>query len=982
MLADASPGGQHEVIVTFTDEVSAGNSEQLLPTQAVTRRLGLVPGFSASLNAGQIAALARQPGVVRIEDNFSVQITNDVANDDFGTALARTDYSVDGSGVGICVVDTGYDPGHEQLDDPGKLGGWIDIVNGQALPYDDQGHGTHVAATAAGSGTGGANAAKYRGVAPGATIYAAKALNSAGSSVADSVEQGMAWCVGQSGVDIISLSLGTTTGSDGLDVLSQAANAAVDAGKIVVVAAGNSGDAPSTVGSPGAAEKAITVGAAADWSSLPAASNHSNGPYIAPFSSRGPTLAPSSLVKPDVAAPGVTIASAAWGSTSGYAIASGTSMATPFVAGTIALMLDADGTLTPSSVKSLVGSTAIDRGPVGKDNHWGWGLIDGYALVSEASGASSYSPTTFPSYASIPGSVAAGDTWSHQFALTGDDLGTPIAATILLDGAYTCIIDWGPFGCFLGEWSPDLEARLLDPAGAELALSECPARGDCGAAGQQETLHAMPTEAGTYTVEVFPVSSGGSFNVYLSAGSTSPPASDASPPSVVVSSPGEGATVSSPVSLSGSASDDVGVVSVVVEIYNRDTTEWWNGSAWQPVRTSVAATLGAGSTSRSWSYGFDPPSAAVLPYWVTVRAFDGAGNPSAYRYRNFTVSDDASPPSVVVSSPGEGATVSSPVSLSGSASDDVGVVSVVVEIYNRDTTEWWNGSAWQPVRTSVAATLGAGSTSRSWSYGFDPPSAAVLPYWVTVRAFDGAGNPSAYRYRNFTVSDDASPPSVVVSSPGEGATVSSPVSLSGSASDDVGVVSVVVEIYNRDTTEWWNGSAWQPVRTSVAATLGAGSTSRSWSYGFDPPSAAVLPYWVTVRAFDGAGNPSAYRYRNFTVSDDASPPSVVVSSPGEGATVSSPVSLSGSASDDVGVVSVVVEIYNRDTTEWWNGSAWQPVRTSVAATLGAGSTSRSWSYGFDPPSAAVLPYWVTVRAFDGAGNPSAYRYRNFTVSLP
>ena len=198
----------------------------------------------------------------------------------------------------------------------------------------------------------------------------------------------------------------------------------------MVVAAGNAGDGPSTVGSPGAAEKAITVRAVAEHSVPTSISQHSDGVYLAPFSSRGPTLG-TPHIKPDIASPGVTITSADAGTTSGYATFSGTSMATPYTAGTIALALQADSSLTSAGVKNPLQSTATDRGPTGKDNHWGWGLIDGFALVSEAPGAPSYSPTNFPSYSTISGSVSSGGLWSHTFEVT--DLTVPIVATILLD---------------------------------------------------------------------------------------------------------------------------------------------------------------------------------------------------------------------------------------------------------------------------------------------------------------------------------------------------------------------------------------------------------------------------------------------------------------------------------------------------------------------------------------------------------------------
>jgi serine protease AprX len=503
-----------DVIATFSGEDAAQRGTATLPARAMRTRYRLIPAFSAALNKGQIAALARQSGLRRIEERTVYSVSNDSANADFGTAKARVDYAVDGTGVGICIIDTGIDPAHEQFDDIGKIAGWFDAISGLATPYDNHGHGTHVAGTAAGAGTGTANAATYRGVATGATLYVAKALTGSGYSVGDSVEVSIEWCVDQAGVDIISMSLGGGA-SDGLDPLSLIVNAAVDAGKIVVVAAGNGGDAPGSVSTPAAAEKAISVGAVAEWSGSPSADNYSIGVHLAPFSSRGPTLAPTSFIKPDIAAPGLTITSANAGTTNGYNVKSGTSMATPFTAGTIALMLEADPTLSYSAITSILSSTAVDRGPVGKDNDWGWGLLDGYAAVSEAAAAVAYTPTAFPTYTSVAGSVADNGVWQHTFVLGAGDLDAPIAATILLDGyvAYP--------------WSPDLDTRLKDPNGVTISESICPAQlvaFGCGSYGRQETLAAMPTVAGTYTIEVYPWDGnpnngmGGTFDVYLSTG--------------------------------------------------------------------------------------------------------------------------------------------------------------------------------------------------------------------------------------------------------------------------------------------------------------------------------------------------------------------------------------------------------------------------------------------------------------------------------
>ena len=352
-LGTRGPQERFNVVVTWDRKPDVDAARNAAGPFDVYAQFQVVDGFAASVTAGQILALSRVPGVFRVEEDFEVSVANDEANAGFGTGLARADFDVDGTGVVFCVVDTGVDAGHEQLDG-GKVVAWKDVINGRATPYDDQGHGTHVAATLGGDGVGGPNAALYRGVAPGVGIAAAKVLNSAGSGTESQIIQGIDWCISQQ-VDGISMSLGTATGSDGNDALSLAVDRAVlDHGIVSVIAAGNSGDGEATVGSPGAASAAVTVGAAAKVN---------DGIRLAGFSSRGPTL--DGRLKPDVVAPGVDIVSASANTASGYAGASGTSMATPFTAGVVALMLDCNGGLAPSAIKSVLGSTAADLGPGG-----------------------------------------------------------------------------------------------------------------------------------------------------------------------------------------------------------------------------------------------------------------------------------------------------------------------------------------------------------------------------------------------------------------------------------------------------------------------------------------------------------------------------------------------------------------------------------------------------------------------------------------
>jgi len=233
-----------------------------------------------------------------------------------------------------------------------KVIGGYDFVSNDGDPMDGNGHGTHVAATAAGNGA-------LKGVAPDAKILAYRVLDDSGSGFWSDVIAGInrALDPNQDGdlsdaADVINLSLGGSGNPS--DPMAQAVDAAVAAGSVVVVAAGNNGPATSSIGTPGSAKDAITVAATG------------KDKLIALFSSRGPVLWNNlSLMKPDIAAPGVAICAAA---TAGYApncgpqhvALSGTSMATPHVAGAAALLIGAHPDWSPAQVKAaLRGSASV-----------------------------------------------------------------------------------------------------------------------------------------------------------------------------------------------------------------------------------------------------------------------------------------------------------------------------------------------------------------------------------------------------------------------------------------------------------------------------------------------------------------------------------------------------------------------------------------------------------------------------------------------
>ncbi|MET8045411.1 S8 family serine peptidase [Micromonospora sp. NPDC005215] len=314
------------------------------------------------------------------------------------------------AGVDVAVLDSGADAEHPDL--AGQIAESSSFVPEEPDILDYKGHGTHVASTIA--GTGAASGGVERGVAPGARLHIGKVLNSEGSGQNSWIIAGMEWAAREQKARVVSMSLGGEA-TDGSDPMSQAVERlSAETGALFVIAAGNSG--PASIGSPGAADSALTVGAVD-------ATDH-----LADFSSQGPRAGDGGL-KPEITAPGVDILAARSHLVRGsgdYTLMSGTSMATPHVAGTAALVAAAHPDWTGQRIKEALVST-VKATPGYTPYQAGAGRVDAVAATRA---------TVF----ATPSAYSGFQAWPQQPGMTVDRTvtytnvgGAPVTLKLALD---------------------------------------------------------------------------------------------------------------------------------------------------------------------------------------------------------------------------------------------------------------------------------------------------------------------------------------------------------------------------------------------------------------------------------------------------------------------------------------------------------------------------------------------------------------------
>jgi len=301
------------------------------------------------------------------------------------------DLGYTGEGTVVAVIDSGADNTvHESL--RGKYIYGVDFTGTTIVygldPDDIDGHGTHVTGTV--MGTGG-QSGTYMGTAPGADLVDLRYAKIQGDFTG-SADRALEWVIEnhrEYDIRVVSCSWGSTVTTSGRDTTSTLVNRLVDEGVVVVVAAGNDGE--EGLPSPASADKAITVGALTDRSTVERSDD-----TVELYSNRGPRASDGDLdvmdeLKPDIVAPGTNIRAPKHNSVRDYVDMTGTSMATPHISGIVALILEANPDLTPTQVKSILRDTAQQQAGASvpqtdpKYNYrWGWGMVDAYGAVKRA----------------------------------------------------------------------------------------------------------------------------------------------------------------------------------------------------------------------------------------------------------------------------------------------------------------------------------------------------------------------------------------------------------------------------------------------------------------------------------------------------------------------------------------------------------------------------------------------------------------------
>lgn len=354
-----------DVVIYFNDYEKIKN---LLKTYNINNQYyEFINAIGARLNTRQIFSLSSHKVVEYITSASKVEALMDIAKKTINIEKLHCQ-NILGQNKTLAIIDTGIASHLDFLSFKNRIIYFYDFVNKKTNFYDDNGHGTFVSGVAAGNGF--LSAGKYTGIAPMANIIMLKALDKRGEASAFNILDSMEWIYNygkEYNIDAVCMSFGSNP-LDRNDPLAMGANALYNKGITVIAAAGNSGPEPRTIKSPGVSNKIITVGGVDD---------RQEQISVPDFSSRGPAY---SIYKPDLLAPSVEIVSTNFENVENipYTTMSGTSVATPIVAGTVLLLKQINKDLTPLQIKRLLlkNTITLPQNIGGGRNKQGFGFLN------------------------------------------------------------------------------------------------------------------------------------------------------------------------------------------------------------------------------------------------------------------------------------------------------------------------------------------------------------------------------------------------------------------------------------------------------------------------------------------------------------------------------------------------------------------------------------------------------------------------------
>jgi Bacterial Ig domain len=453
--------------------------------------------------------------------------------------------------------------------------------------------------------------------------------------------------------------------------------------------------------------------------------------------------------------------------------------------------------------KSLNQSEALIEGVEyagNKEVNFDWVVTNGNHWIYQGTGLTTGS--------TIPGTV--GFEWDHQVAVTPSD------TTIIASGPTESIYD-GP---------SNHNAAVRETAAGSVIF----APGTLTYGFWFGGAAPLPSEVPAITKMTK--------NFFARAG-VFPGAVDTTPPTATITSPTSNQILaSSPVTITGTASDAGRIASVKVSLYRSlaGGGQYWNGTSWQTAFTVVAATLASpNATTTNWSYVFQAPAGGN--FWVAAFAYDVAGNYATVPFRGFSISDTVNPTAVVLSPTANQVLPAKPITISGTATDNAGVYEVQAIVYRPVAGgQFWDGTGWTSTYASVRANLtNSGSTTTTWTYVFNPPQNGGT-YYVAAVVVDTSYRSAASPFVAFSLAD-AVGPAAVITSPANNSATSGLVTISGTATDNNAVNSVGVAIYRYPDATYWNGTAWQSGWVTIPGTLATpNAASTTFSASFTPPA--------------------------------------------------------------------------------------------------------------------------------------------------